>query len=113
MSRGNGKKANDAIRSGRLSAFVSKQDAGSLNGDGLTPPDWGEVNSYYLTGAVKAVVSEGGAIMYGSSRDKKSYSVRVYDGDAGQSYYFPATNGGVEELETFLLALSELASAGE
>lgn len=110
MARGNGKQSQVAQKSGKLSAFVrpkAERDAAAGVPDWV---DWGEVNQFYMVGAVKAAVKEGGALLFGASRDKTCYSVKVYSGGDGEAYYFPCTPNGVEELEAFLLAIAELAN---
>lgn len=105
MPRGNGKQAQNAKSSGRLSAFVKPQiEAGEHQGQ---PDfvDWGEVNGNYLHGAIIAAVRAGGALLLGCSTDKTQYSVRVYDGGQGTSYYFRCSPTGLVELEDFLQAL--------
>lgn len=105
MPRGNGHKAKSAMTSGKLSGFVKPpDDSGGSIGNGEYV-DWLEVNGNYVYGAVASVVRAGGALLLGRSQDGTQYSIRVYDGGVGTSYYFRCSASGVEELEKFLLAL--------
>lgn len=105
MPRGNGHKAQAAKSSGKLAAFVKpKDESGQTNGS-QDYVDWLEVNGGYIHGAIASVVRAGGALLLGCSQDKTMYSVRVYDGGQGTSYYFRCSQAGLEELEAFLLAL--------
>lgn len=108
MARGNGKQAQQAKTSGLLSAFVTPK-SGADNGDGGREyVDWGEVNPNLMVGAVQSVVREGGALLYGCSRDNSCYSVKVYAGGDSKAYYFNASERGIQELEDFLMALYEI-----
>jgi len=108
MARGNGKQAQEAIRSGKLSKFVRKEDGPEDLGGASSWVDWSEVSAPLIAGAVWAANKEGGALMFGHSRDKRNYAIRIYDGDAGSSYYFPCTSNGLDELETFLRGIIEI-----
>lgn len=108
MPRGNGKQAQEAKRSSKLSSFVKPKGEDAENGFGGDYPDWLEINGGYMQGATAAVVRAGGALLFGCSQDKLMYSVRVYDGGQGTSYYFRCSPSGAQELEEFLLALSAI-----
>lgn len=105
MPRGNGKHAKDAIGSKTgLAAFIKPAGSESLS-EANYYVDWSEIQPTLLTGAVIAAVKQGGALLLGCSRDKKSYSVKVYIGGEGTPYYFPCTPNGVEALEEFLYGI--------
>lgn len=105
MARGNGKHSQVAQQAGKLSAFIKpKTSADELQAAGMFV-DWGEVNGNLVTGALRTAVREGGALLFGCSRDKTCYSVKVYVGGDGTPYYFPCNAAGVESLEEFLLSI--------
>lgn len=108
MPRGNGKQAQNAKVSGKLSAFVkaTNNDAGQEWEREFV--DWREVDQNLVYGALCSVVKEGGALLLGCSRDKRQYSVKVYADGNGTPYYFPCTESGLRDLEAFLLALAEV-----
>lgn len=113
MPRGNGKQAQTAkLEKSGLLAYVK----GASNGDNGTAQefvDYGEIDGRFLIGAVWAAVKMGGAIMFGCSRDKTCYSVRLYYGSEGKSYYFPCNPNGVVDMEGFLQGLINVADAGD
>jgi hypothetical protein len=111
MSRGNGKQAKQAIQSGRLGAFVvAKAEPGKAVG-AKDWVDWKEIDENKLLNALYWVVATGGALLLGCSRDKLSYSLKLYIDGNGQAYYFPCTDQGVADLEAMLVGLAEAAQA--
>lgn len=112
MPRGNGKQAQQAQHSGKLSAFVKPKGENGAAANSPEFVDWREVHPDLVTGAVAAAVKEGGALLLGCSRDKTCYSVKVYSGGDGTAYYFPCNANGVAELEAFLLSIVEIAEWG-
>lgn len=112
MARGNGKQSQQAQHSGKLSAFVKPKDGNEAAGSGREFVDWSEVSPSLVAGAVWAAVKEGGALLFGDSRDKSCYSIKVYAGGNGTAYYFPCTENGLTELETFLQSIIDLVENG-
>lgn len=111
MPRGNGKQAKSAAQSNsKLSAYVKPKAAEEFVKAGEYV-DWGEIDPRLVSGAVWAAAKLGGAIMFGSNREKTCYSVRIYDGADGTSYYFPCNPGGVENAEEFLQGLIAVADS--
>lgn len=108
MARGNGKHAQNALRSGKLSAFVSNPTGNGATATGKEYVDWSEVEASLVFGAVAGVVKHGGALLLGCSSNKSSYSLKVYSDGQGQAYYFPCTESGLRDLEAFLSSLADL-----
>lgn len=109
MARGNGKQAQTAPKAGNgLLAYVKGGTNGQSN-EVREYIDWREVDPRLVTGAVTAAVYLEGAIMFGASRDKTCYSVRLYAGNEGKTYYFPANAAGIMDLEGFLQGIIALA----
>lgn len=109
MPRGNGKHAQEAMRSKTgLAAFV-KHVQDDKNQPAQEYVDWAEVNENLIVGAVVSAVRQGGALLLGCSRDKRSYSLKVYADGQGEPFYFPCNQAGIESLEAFLLAIIESA----
>lgn len=109
MARGNGKQAKQAVQSGRLSAFVVPKAAAKLNVGGKDWVDWKEVDPNKVLNALYWVVATGGALLLGCSRDRTSYSLKLYIDGEGQAYYFPCTGQGVADLEAMLEGLAVAA----
>lgn len=109
MSRGNGKQAKQAIQAGRLSAFVVPKASAKVMAGGKDWVDWKEVDPNKLLNALYWVVATGGALLLGCSRDKTSYSLKLYIDGEGQAYYFPCNGQGVADLEAMLTGLAEAA----
>lgn len=109
MPRGNGRHAKEAMQAKTgLSAFIKHvQDDKSQPSPEFV--DWGEVNPNLVLGAVVSAVRQGGALLLGCARDKRSYSLKVYADGQGEAFYFPCSPSGVESLEAFLLAIIESA----
>lgn len=112
MARGNGKQAQQAQHSGKLSAFVKPKDGNGQHGQNPSFVDWSEVSPALVAGSIWAANKEGGALLFGHSRDKTCYSVKVYSGGDGTPYYFPCTENGLNELETFLQSIIDLVENG-
>lgn len=110
MPRGNGKQAQNAVKSGKLSAFVVPKGQGGNAPSEMEWVDWKEINPSLVAGTVAAVVKEGGGILFGCSRDKSSYSIKIYSGGDGTAYYFPCNANGVADLEAFLYGVLEACS---
>lgn len=112
MPRGNGKHAQQAkAQPVGLAAFI-KPKSGIDEQHNYEYVDWAEVNPQLLVGAVVSAVQQGGALLLGCSRDKKSYSVKVYVGGEGTPFYFPCNPSGVEQLEEFLQGIIYSAEYG-
>lgn len=109
MARGDGKHSKQAQASGKLSAFIKPKESSGGDAPLSEYVDWGEINGNYVYGAVVSVNREGGSLLFGHTRDKRSYSVVVFYGGDKTSYYFPCSENGVVELEQFLISLVELA----
>lgn len=111
MARGNGKQAKQAIQSGRLADFVNKNAGAAEAGSGKAYVDWAEVAPNLVLGAVYSLIRVGGAVLFGCSRDQTSYSVKLYLNGESNSYYFPCNQGGLQDLEVFLMGVTEAANA--
>lgn len=107
MPRGNGKKAENAARSGKLLDYVRAANGEGDNDHQFTYVDWGEISPSLVVGAIIGVVRQGGALLLGCGRDNRTYSVKVYANGEGTAYYFRANPTGAAELEGFLVGLIE------
>lgn len=112
MARGNGKQAQQAQSIGKLSAFVKPKDSNGQSQANVDFVDWSEISPSLLAGAIWAANKEGGALLFGHSRDKTCYSVKVYAGGDGTPYYFACTESGLSDLETFLQSIVDLVENG-
>lgn len=102
MPRGNGHKARQATSTATgIEQYIRPDDApGNIQAREYV--DWAEIDTTLLGNAVWAASRMGGAILFGSNRDKTCYSVSIYAGGKGTPYYFPCNADGVGELDKFL-----------
>lgn len=113
MPRGNGQHAKQAMQQKTGLAKFVKHVQEDKNSPSPEYVDWAEVNPNYVIGAVCSAVRQGGALLLGCSRDKRSYSLKVYADGQGEAFYFPCNPSGIEGLEAMLLAIIESAEWAE
>lgn len=107
MSRGDGKASKQAQQSGKLSAFVKVKGNESSTPGAPEYVDWSEINYNLVFGAICTANRLGGSLLFGHTRDGKSYSIMVFYGGDKNAFYFPCNPLGVESLEAFLLSILE------
>lgn len=109
MARGNGQHAKQATQTAtKLSDFI-KANTASQEAISREYVDWAEVDHRLVTGAIVAAVRQGGALLFGCSRDKKSYSIKVYADGEGTPFYFPCNASGIDDMERMLTRIIETA----
>jgi hypothetical protein len=85
-----------------------KQQQGPVSGEsgGEAVADWRTVDSGLLLGAVYAYTSFGGAVLFGTSRDRVLFSVSVYAGGEKATKWFHCVKE-FDDLQDYLRLMIE------
>lgn len=108
MANGKSKYVQEAVQTGKLAQIVLAGKETASNGATPEWVDWGEVDGRLLAGAIVATNKHGGSLLFGHTRDKRSYSIMLFYGNDKKPFYFSCTPDGLQALEAFLYGLIDL-----